>query len=472
MDTARTIYDSVHRRYTVWPDALVRVLNTPEFQRLKRIKQLSVCHHVFPGATHTRYEHSIGVGYLAATFVRTLVRNQPTLVLRIPDAPSVGASGDATDAVIAFQLAGLCHDLGHGPLSHGFDTFLHTVDDGTPEHEGRSVALLRHMVAKYDLPLRTYVVDAACELIHPQRSGCVLPSWWYQVIANDDDSIDVDKFDYLVRDAAALGIGADLDLERFMEYARVCPLHADPGGHGTCLAYPTKLQHDVNALFLARHRLHAQVYQHPTVRAIERMHQDMLGCLRPVLEADLATFRTDPSALCRWTDDVFTHSFLELLWRQGQLPEPNYRRARTLLDRVERRELYRLVTEVRVPRQPSGDTTVGDTAVVPDVLPHTAQGGDEGGDEETASSSVPTPCYVDCVTIGYALNPVYRVRFYDKVHGERTHARHLTLQGTSHTFPVCSQDKVVRVYSTGCAHPTPAIVAAVERAAQRAVAAL
>ena len=98
------IYDNVHKQYTQWTQPLLDIINTPEFQRLKRIKQLGACHHVFPGATHTRFEHSLGVGYLAQKSIESLQRRQPELQID-------------EDTRLTFQLAGLCHDLGHGPTS-------------------------------------------------------------------------------------------------------------------------------------------------------------------------------------------------------------------------------------------------------------------------------------------------------------------------------------------------------------------
>ena len=56
----KTIFCALHG-YTHWEDSLISIINTPEFQRLKRIKQLAAVHHVFPCAVHTRFEHSIGV---------------------------------------------------------------------------------------------------------------------------------------------------------------------------------------------------------------------------------------------------------------------------------------------------------------------------------------------------------------------------------------------------------------------------
>ena len=86
----------------------VAVMDTVEFQRLRSLAQLGPTESVFPGATHRRFAHSIGVSYLGGRFVERLASKQPELRITAAD-------------ILCVKLAGLCHDLGHGPLSHTYE---------------------------------------------------------------------------------------------------------------------------------------------------------------------------------------------------------------------------------------------------------------------------------------------------------------------------------------------------------------
>ena len=124
----KTIFDGVHG-YTSWGETELRIIDTPEFQRLRNIRQLGACHLVFPGGSHRRFEHSLGVAHLAEKFSTRLMHAQPELGLTPSD-------------VLLFKIAGLTHDLGHGPLGHGLDSLLASIpgidrDAGLHEHEAR-----------------------------------------------------------------------------------------------------------------------------------------------------------------------------------------------------------------------------------------------------------------------------------------------------------------------------------------------
>ena len=368
----KTIFDAVHG-YMHFEDDLVRVINTPEFQRLKRIKQLASAHYVFPTAVHTRFEHSLGVAHLAGRMADCLQSRHPDLKV---DSFSI-------------KLAGMCHDLGHGPLSHAYDSMLGEA------HEARSASTLRRIVRRYCIPIHDSVVEKACELIHPRKGD--LPTYMYQIIANGIDEVDVDKLDYLKRDSLFTGVGYGVDVDRFFEYARVIDGRI-------CYAFKG-MRHCVNHLFMVRHQLHAQVYQHPVVRAVERMHMDFMRLLGE--GAIRMRYHGDP----RLTDVIFTREFVELVGGNKE--------AERLLDRMERRDLYKCVAEFPVSSFVCSEMEEG---YAPDP---------ESG------------LLVDAVRIGYAHNPLFRVRFFKEDTAEL-----LNPETESSVFRVGTQDCLLRVYQT------------------------
>ncbi|KTG45473.1 hypothetical protein cypCar_00047753 [Cyprinus carpio] len=157
----KVVNDSIHGHIELHP-LLVKIIDTPQFQRLRHIKQLGGAYWVFPGASHNRFEHSIGVAYLAGCMVKSLQEKQPELHITNRD-------------ILCVTIAGLCHDLGHGPFSHLFDKkFIPAVQSD----------------AKWKWP-------ADCGRNEDK-------AFLYEIVANKRNSIDVDKWDYFARITEAL----------------------------------------------------------------------------------------------------------------------------------------------------------------------------------------------------------------------------------------------------------------------------
>lgn len=362
--------------YTRWEPELHMLICTPHVQRLRSIKQTGAAHHTFPGATHTRFEHSLGVGHVAERFVNGLVKRDEC----------------GLDPFV-FKLAGLCHDLGHGPLSHAFDAYLKTcthVRDEMRCHEARSAALLRDAVKTHGIPIAQTDVDIACELIYPQTRA--LPAFWYHIIANNESQIDVDKLDYVRRDCARTGILRDVDIDRFVEYARVVDGR---------LCYPTKMAYDVYEVFAIRHQLHSRVFQHQTVKAIEYMLTDVMQLILPSFDLQ------SPNEFIGYTDLIFTPEWIMTRKYSGTIGDEAAAAAIEILERIEKRELYTLVG----------------------TLPK----------EHTLA---PPPCaIIDKVTIGYEENPLYAVDFLS---GQQP-CKLLTDEYSS--FPIAMRDCYTRVFA-------------------------
>ena len=266
-----TIFDPIHGYVEITP-LMQLIIDTPEFQRLRHLRQLGVTHHVFPSANHTRFEHSIGVSHLAKQMGKSLQRNQPEL--------------NINDRLIElWQIAGLIHDLGHGPFSHLYDDQVISHDDD--EHEERGIAMFLKMIEQYGLPFEAHERILLIQMINPDDKH--KHHWQNQIVANKINQLDVDKMDYIMRDAYHIGMKCEGEYSRLIENARVKSIITDQSHHQhqqqqhqhqqqqqqqhqhqqQYIAWPEKLQYEIFTLFATRYRLHKQVYSHPAVKAYE-----------------------------------------------------------------------------------------------------------------------------------------------------------------------------------------------------------
>lgn len=123
---------------------LIKVIDTRQFQRLRNIKQMGAAYLVYPTACHNRFEHSIGTCHLANQLIQSLKRKldaDRNLNIEISEKDE-----------FCVLLAALCHDLGHGPLSHMFDGgFLSKYQEYERRHEDISVDMLRYLIEENNL---------------------------------------------------------------------------------------------------------------------------------------------------------------------------------------------------------------------------------------------------------------------------------------------------------------------------------
>jgi deoxynucleoside triphosphate triphosphohydrolase SAMHD1 len=185
--------DTVYRNIYLSPLSSA-VIHTDQFQRLKHIHQLGTAHFCFPTATHTRFEHCIGVAYLTRRFMQHIRHSQ--LELELTD-----------HHVQMVEVAGLCHDLGHGPFSHTYEVAQWKADPRNNEsHEDRSIALTREILGSLQDPPSEDFIDAVCYMIDPKPSMEHVPPiiqqkpYLAEIVANKHHGIDTDKLDYLLRD--------------------------------------------------------------------------------------------------------------------------------------------------------------------------------------------------------------------------------------------------------------------------------
>lgn len=239
----------------------VAISDTPIFQRLRYLKQLGMAEFVFPGATHTRFFHSLGVAHRAKEFAQRLKSRQPELELSDAD-------------LLVLEIAGLCHDLGHGPFSHSFESELvpHLLPQGeTWEHERMSCVLFDHICHTYHVDLSPDEQQRVKDLIvgsrEEARADWTGREWQFDIVANKRNGLDVDKLDYLKRDNVACGFLTTADFSALYEAMKVIDGR---------VCFRTSVRSVVQAVYSARAQMHEFVYTHPVAKAVEYMVVDAL----------------------------------------------------------------------------------------------------------------------------------------------------------------------------------------------------
>ncbi|WP_437930886.1 HD domain-containing protein [Sorangium sp. So ce291] len=240
-----------------------RLLGTREVQRLRRIRQLGLTSLAFPGAEHTRFAHALG----AAHVMRLLIARLRQIDRDLPFWQRV-TSDRARDAIAAAFL----HDLGHGPLSHLFEEAM----PGAIHHERWTERILLdpssdvHQVLVRQDP---YLPQRVADLIGGRHE---LPYLAKAV----SGTFDVDRCDYLLRDAHATGVRyGEYDLPWLLRSLRFSDVQVELPGGGAASAPPapslaidgTKGMSAIESFLLARYFMFQQVYFHKTTRSAEWM---------------------------------------------------------------------------------------------------------------------------------------------------------------------------------------------------------
>lgn len=230
----KTFSDPVHGFIAVPRSLLLPLIQTPEVQRLRRIRQLGVGYLVFPGAEHTRFGHALG----AMALMHDTLTN-----LREHGTPISEAEHQAALA------AALLHDLGHGPFSH---TLEGELIDGF-HHEAMSRVMAAHLNDRFDGALEDTL--RIFDDTHPRP-------FFHQLLSSQ---LDMDRLDYLRRDSFYTGVvEGDVGVERILRTLRVHPVE---GGPGSRVVLEAKGLYPVESFLSARRLMYWQVYLHRTVLA-------------------------------------------------------------------------------------------------------------------------------------------------------------------------------------------------------------
>lgn len=228
--------DPVHNYIHVQDEIIWSLINTPEFQRLRRIRQLGTSYLTFHGAEHSRFSHSLGVYEITRRIISQFERG------RYPDWPA--------DERIVTLCAALLHDLGHGPFSHSIEQAFQM------HHEDWTCKILLGNT-EVNRILKQMGDD------FPDRVAAVIRKDYEQeVVVNLVSSpLDADRMDYLLRDAYMTGVNyGTIDMDRIIRMLR--PFKGR-------IVVKESGMHAVEDYLMSRYQMYWQVYFHPVTRSSE-----------------------------------------------------------------------------------------------------------------------------------------------------------------------------------------------------------
>lgn len=288
------VQDSVHglMEFHGMETIIIDVLRTPELQRLRRIRQLGLAHLVFPGAEHSRLVHSLGAAYLAIRFGKKLIEACHNF-LTDSLCPNSYAIRDGA-------VAALCHDLGHGPLSHAwereivgegynFDLWINKLGlsecrsylQGAKWHEIVGHALLLWEEGQLHRLLEQHEVSFSKRLSYILRGGYYL-SYLPRLL---DSDIDVDRADFLLRDTRQCGTTyGEYNLDWLISTCTV----GKTENNKLVLGFDKRKALRIAEQFLiSRRALYETVYHHKTVRSAEGMVTLFLKRFKEIIHDDI-----------------------------------------------------------------------------------------------------------------------------------------------------------------------------------------
>lgn len=275
----------------------LRLVDTPVFQRLRYVRQLGWAYLVYPGATHARFEHALGTYHLAGITLQRFARDGLLEGLP-PEEPEI------------VRTALLLHDVGHYPFSHALEEL------GAPHHEDLARPLITTgIVAEV---LREIALDA------PERVLALIRGRSESALQGlVSGSLDLDKIEYLKRDAFMCGVPyGQIDVDRLLN---AMTLADDPTIGRRALAVGEKGLSALESLLFAKYQMYRNVYWHHAVRSATAMYKRLV---EDALRAGLIRLKE----LAAYNDEALLHA----LEARGSL---------TLLGALRQRRLYKRAFE-------------------------------------------------------------------------------------------------------------------------------
>jgi len=279
----KSIRDSVHGNLQL-EEFEIRLIDAPEIQRLRRIKQLGFTYLVYPGANHSRFEHSIGTMYLASRLAENLGLDEHTQTL--------------------VRSCAILHDAGHGPFSH--------VSEGVIDTS--------HEKLTYKLIKKSQLGDILSEKFSIKEVITVISGKGplRQIISGE---LDVDRMDYLLRDSYYTGVAYGvIDVERLIYNMKL----------DDRLLLKEKGVQAAESMLLARYFMYPSVYQHHTTRIVNSMFR---RCLKKLIK----TKTINGNEIYKYDDtDIISAARLQ----KGYI--------RDIITRIDTRQLYKRVYSLKI----------------------------------------------------------------------------------------------------------------------------
>lgn len=249
------------------------IIDHPVFQRLRRIKQLGWTDMVYPSANHTRFEHSLGVMFIATKMYDNIVKKSEDILI---ERLSYNKAGLKRDRMLV-RLAALLHDVGHSPFSHVGEKIMPKKEETNNfyTHEDYSGALVLHkmkeVIEEHSLNQNYHItVDEIYKFLQG-KSETGRSLIWRNLISSQ---LDADRADYLLRDSYHIGVKyGEFDLDRLIQSLIIA---LDPETSQPTIAVDIGGKQVAESLIISRYMMFTQVYFHHTRRAYDILINKLL----------------------------------------------------------------------------------------------------------------------------------------------------------------------------------------------------
>ncbi len=308
-----------------------KVLDSRPFQRLRYIHQLGLTYLIYPGATHRRFEHSLGVMELAGKVYDIVAEPDNIPHESVRKVVPKHKSYDYEYWRRVLRMAALCHDLGHLPFSHG-------AEDLFPEgwdHERLTVEIvLSNELKRIWEEIKIQPEDVAKIAVGPKKYKDDAFDDWQAILSEIivGDAFGVDRMDYLLRDSLHAGVAyGKFDHYRLIDTLRILP-RDESDSLEPALGVEEGGLHSAEALLMARYFMYTQLYFHPVRRIYDIHLKDFLKSWLPK-----GVFPTTVEEHLRMTDNEVTASILDSVGNAGTA---GYESAQSIMSRKHFRCIY------------------------------------------------------------------------------------------------------------------------------------